>query len=58
MAAGVPIAFVADETIHTEGSHKYTVGGFQALARAAGWLPTHVWTDPDDPFSVHCLAAA
>ena len=58
LVAGVPIAFVADETIHTEDSHKYTVAGFQALARTAGWLPAHAWTDPDDLFSVHYLVAA
>lgn len=47
---------VADgETIHTENSHKYSVGEFQALAQAAGWRPVAAWTDPQRLFSVHVL---
>jgi dimethylhistidine N-methyltransferase len=43
------------ETIHTENSYKYTIGQFQELARAAGWLPSRVWTDAGNLFSVHEL---
>jgi dimethylhistidine N-methyltransferase len=46
------------ETIHTENSHKYTIDGFRALVRSAGWSPGRVWTDPDALFSVHELAVA
>lgn len=45
------------ESIHTESSHKYTVGGFQELARNAGFHAAAVWTDPDRLFSVHWLAS-
>ena len=47
--------FRTGETIHTENSYKYTVEGFQGLARNAGWQPLQVWTDPDSLFSVHGL---
>ena len=35
--AGQPISFTAGETIHTENSHKYSVGEFAAIAEAAGF---------------------
>jgi dimethylhistidine N-methyltransferase len=47
--------FHAGETIHTENSYKYTTGQFQELARATGWRPGRVWTDPGNLFSVHEL---
>ncbi|HML91364.1 L-histidine N(alpha)-methyltransferase [Methyloceanibacter sp.] len=47
--------FAKGERIHTENSHKYSIGGFQALARRAGWLPMRVWTDADGLFSLHLL---
>jgi dimethylhistidine N-methyltransferase len=50
------IRFARGETIHTENSYKYTIGSFQALARAAGWSPVAVWTDDRRYFSVHALA--
>jgi uncharacterized SAM-dependent methyltransferase len=46
-----------DERIHIEDSWKYTVGGFQSLARRAGYAPLRVWTDAEDLFSVHLLEA-
>jgi dimethylhistidine N-methyltransferase len=49
--------FGAGETIHTENSYKYTIAEFQALARSADWLPTRVWTDNYNLFSVHELIA-
>ncbi|AWN48131.1 L-histidine N(alpha)-methyltransferase [Methylobacterium terrae] len=55
--AGVPFHFGSGETIHTENSYKYTVPGFRALARGAGWEHARVWTDPDGLFSVHALTA-
>ena len=54
--AGTAIDFAAGETIHTENSYKHTLPGFAALARAGGWTPERVWTDPGQVFSVHLLA--
>jgi uncharacterized SAM-dependent methyltransferase len=47
--------FKAGESIHTENSYKYTVEQFRESARASGWLPQRVWTDPMQNFSVHEL---
>ncbi len=54
--AGRFFAFREGETIHTENSYKYTVAGFQALARAGGWQPVMSWTGSSNLFSVHLLA--
>jgi dimethylhistidine N-methyltransferase len=54
--AGRFFAFREGETIHTENSYKYTVTGFQALARAGGWQPVMSWTGMSNLFSVHLLA--
>ena len=48
-------AFRRGETIHTENSYKYSIDGFQELARRAGFDPQTCWTDPQDLFSVHYL---
>jgi dimethylhistidine N-methyltransferase len=53
--AGRCIEFEAGESIHTEDSHKYSVEGFQELAREAGFSPREVWCDEDRLFSVHWL---
>lgn len=53
---GYSFDFAKGETIHTENSYKYTVEGFRALAREAGWRPIRVWTDSDGWFSIHVLA--
>ncbi len=50
--------FRAGETIHTENSYKYAVEDFAGVARAAGWTIDHHWTDAEELFSVHLLAAA
>jgi dimethylhistidine N-methyltransferase len=50
--------FYAGETIHTENSYKYAIGQFQDLARSAGWLPSRVWTDAKNLFSVHELISS
>jgi len=47
--------FAEGAFIHTESSHKYTVEGFRDMARAAGFEPGPVWTDPQRLFSVHWL---
>ena len=54
----VAIAFGEGERIHTEDSYKYSVDGFRGIARAAGFRPAAVWTDPDRLFSVHWLETA
>lgn len=46
------INFDHGESIHTENSYKYTVQEFQVLACEVGFRPVHVWTDPDELFSV------
>jgi uncharacterized SAM-dependent methyltransferase len=55
---GRRIHFRAGESILTEHSYKYSIGQFQDLARSANWLPTRVWTDPRELFSVHQLTSA
>lgn len=52
---GQPIAFAAGERLQTEYSYKYTVSEFQAIAKKAGFLPGHVWTDERQQFSIHHL---
>ncbi len=49
--------FAAGERIHTENSYKWTVTGFEALLRNAGFNAPQVWTDPGKRFAV-CWAAA
>ena len=49
--------FGLGERIETEHSYKYSVAGFQAMARRAGYRPAAVWTDPGALFSVHYLKA-
>ena len=50
--------FAEGESIHTENSYKYSVDGFQALARSAGWDAKRVWTDAARRFSLHWLEPA
>lgn len=45
------------ESLHTEYSHKFTVGGLHDLARRAGFRPGPVWTDDERLFSVLWLQA-
>lgn len=54
---GHDIRFRKGERIHTEHSHKYSIEGFQDLARKAGWEPVKVWTDAEALFSVHEFTA-
>lgn len=53
--AGETVAFARGEHIHTENSHKYSLEDFAALASQAGFRVAHVWTDPDNLFSVQML---
>ncbi|KWB53915.1 dimethylhistidine N-methyltransferase [Burkholderia ubonensis] len=52
---GRTFRFDAGERIHTENSYKFTVDGFRAIARRAGFEPDAVWTDDARLFSVHWL---
>jgi dimethylhistidine N-methyltransferase len=49
--------FEQGESLHTEDSRKYTIDGFQELARRAGLVPGPAWCDQQRLFSVHWLAA-
>ena len=53
--AGRGFSLVADEPIILEYSHKYDIGEFQKLSRAAGWTPREAWADAKTMFSVHLL---
>jgi dimethylhistidine N-methyltransferase len=52
----IPIA--EGDSLHTENSYKYTVAGFQRLARSAGFEPEAVWVDARRWFSLHWLKPA
>lgn len=53
-----PIHFRAAQTIRTECSYKYTLGGFGELAARAALAVRHVWTDPNQWFSLQHLRPA
>jgi dimethylhistidine N-methyltransferase len=44
--------FADGEGIHTENSYKWTLPGFEALLRDAGWHDLRAWTDPRQAFAV------
>jgi dimethylhistidine N-methyltransferase len=48
--------FAQGERIHTENSCKYTVEGFDALLRRAGYTRTRCWTDDKQWFAVFAAA--
>ena len=45
------------ESIHTENSYKYSIDEFIELAGTAGFNSLKVWTDADNYFSIHYMAA-
>lgn len=49
------IPFKLGESIWTESSYKYTPEEFAKVAAAAGFVVEHVWTDPQQLFSVQYL---
>lgn len=53
---GQRIDFAEGDSVHTENSYKYTVDGFRALARRAGFEPDAVWVDAARRFALHWLA--
>jgi dimethylhistidine N-methyltransferase len=44
--------FKKGELIHTENSHKYTIGSIKELLKNAGFEKIQIWTDPKDYFAV------
>ncbi|WP_304219107.1 ergothioneine biosynthesis protein EgtB [Phenylobacterium aquaticum] len=55
--AGRTFRFAAGERLHTENCHKFTLAGFEALARPAGWRIETVWQWPDPAFAMVLLHA-
>ena len=55
--AGHRFALAAGETIHTENSYKYSIEGFRALAKSAGFRGEKVWLDAKGLFALHGLTA-
>jgi uncharacterized SAM-dependent methyltransferase len=47
--------FCQGESIRTEYSHKYSIGGFQEMASQIGWTNPRVWTDQREYFAVMLL---
>lgn len=47
--------FEDGESIHTENSYKYTIEGFQYLAKSSGFRPVAHWVDRKNLFSIHWL---
>jgi dimethylhistidine N-methyltransferase len=52
---GTKLIIAKGEGILTEYSHKYTLGGFAAMARETGFEVANVWTDDEQLFSVQFL---
>jgi L-histidine N-alpha-methyltransferase len=52
MIAGRHFEMAADETIHTENSHKYTARSARQLLAAGGWTPLREWSDEEEMFSL------
>jgi L-histidine Nalpha-methyltransferase len=52
---GTKFEIAKGEGILTEYSHKYTLEGFAAMAREAGFEVAHVWMDDEQLFSVQFL---
>jgi dimethylhistidine N-methyltransferase len=54
---GRAFTFRTGETIHTESSRKYDVGGFMDMASDGRWRVSAVWSDSDRRFAVFGLDA-
>ena len=55
--AGHGFAFKADERLHTESSHKFTIASFSALAVSAGWAVDRHWLNATPEFAIFSLTA-
>jgi L-histidine N-alpha-methyltransferase len=51
-ADGGSRSFSAGEHIHTENSYKWSLPGFEAVLRDAGWRGVRHWTDEQQAFAV------
>lgn len=49
---GKTFVFERGETIHTESSRKYSITGFEKLARESGWALRQTWTDDKQRFAI------
>jgi len=45
-------SFAAGERLHTENSYKYSIAGFEALLRRAGFRAARCWTGTGEAFAV------
>lgn len=54
---GKTFAFIADETIHTENSRKFSVDALTALSKQARWSVSELWTDPKQLYGMLVLEA-
>tara|TARA_B100000315_G_scaffold257085_1_gene304743 strand:+ start:4213 stop:5193 length:981 start_codon:yes stop_codon:yes gene_type:complete len=54
---GQQFNFQKGESIHTENSYKYSIDEFIELAGGSGFGSVKAWTDADDYFSIHYMAA-
>lgn len=57
VGGGASVHLDAGEPVVSEHSYKYTLAGFEAIARGAGWRTRSVWLDAKRWFSVQLLAA-
>ncbi len=53
--AGHDFTFRANETIHTENSHKYSREAFTRLAHEAGWAVEAQWIDAETPYGLFLM---
>jgi dimethylhistidine N-methyltransferase len=53
--SGRDFDFAADETIHTENSHKYDPAMIDNLLEASGWAMVTSWVDHDTPYGLFLL---
>jgi uncharacterized SAM-dependent methyltransferase len=57
-SSGATFHFEAEEHITTEYSHKFDLSDFSKVARKAGWVLAHHWTDAREWFAVVLLERA
>jgi L-histidine N-alpha-methyltransferase len=56
-AAALSVTFLEGETIWTESSHKYSLGGILRMAEGAGFRCDAQWIDEEWPFAENLLIA-
>ena len=54
---GKTFSFSANEHVHTENSHKFSIEEFRVVCAKGGFLPVASWTDSEALFSVHYFTA-